>query len=183
MVCFISKLITMPIPVSGWRKAARDAVNRWLTVTPYRIRGVKFGGRFRLHGSMHVTRFCRFADDVHVNSLHVEGVGEFTVGSHTHFGREVLAITSSHDYRGTTLPYDRNHIVRHVRIGECVWIGDRVTLLPGAEIGDGAIIQAGAVVHGKIPPLSIAGGNPAKVFATRDAAHYEGLRSKGAYKW
>ena len=182
MLKIFAKLITALIPVPRWRKVARDAIVRTLTVLPYRIRGAKFDGKFRLHGSMHVNKYCMFADDVHVNELHVEGIGEFSVGAHTHFGREVLAITSSHDYRGETLPYDLKHIVKPIRIGECVWIGDRVTLLPGTEIGDGAIIQAGSVVHGKIPALAIAGGNPAKVFASRDPEHYESLKTKGAFK-
>ena len=47
----------------------------------------------------------------------------------------------------------------------------------------GVIVQAGSVVHGKIPALSIAGGNPAKPFAVRDAGHYNALKQKGAYKW
>ena len=177
------KLITSVIPVSSWRKKSRDALLWWYTVLPCRLRGVTFAGRFVLHGSMHVTKRCRFADDVHVNELHVEGMGELYVGAHSHFGREVLVITSSHDYRGETLPYDRKHIVKPVRIGECVWIGDRVTILPGSEIGEGVIVQAGSVVHGKIPALSIAGGNPAKPFAVRDAGHYNALKQKGAYKW
>ena len=43
-------------------------------------------------------------------------------------------------------------------------IGSNVTILPGTTIGEGAIIQAGAVVHGEIPPCAIVGGNPAKDF-------------------
>jgi len=72
-------------------------------------------------------------------------------------------------------------VARDVEIGDCVWLGARVTVLPGAKIGEGAIIQAGAVVHGEIPPCAIAGGNPAKVFAWRDRAHYEELKAKGAF--
>ena len=59
-----------------------------------------------------------------------------------------------------------------------MWIGARVVILPGTVIGEGAIVQAGAVVHGKIPPLSIVGGNPAKVFAQRDEIHYRNLKTK-----
>lgn len=177
------KIVTAALPVSSWRKKARDALLRWHATIPQRMRGVRFDGRFVLHGSMHATKYCRFADDVHVNSLHVEGVGELFVGAHTHFGREVLVITSSHDYRGAKLPYDSRHIVKPVLIGECVWIGDRVTILPGTVIGDGVIVQAGSVVHGKISALSIVGGNPAVPFAARDPDHYHELKQKGAYKW
>lgn len=177
------KIMTAILPVPTWRKKARDALLRWHSLLLHKLRGARFEGRFVLHGSMHVTKYCRFADDVHVNGLHVEGVGELSVGAHTHFGREVLVITSSHDYKGALLPYDRRHIVKPVRIGECVWIGDRVTVLPGTVIGDGVVVQAGSVVHGEIPALAIIGGNPAKPFAARDPDHYNDLKQKGAYKW
>jgi acetyltransferase-like isoleucine patch superfamily enzyme len=51
-------------------------------------------------------------------------------------------------------------------------------ILPGTHIGEGAIIQGGAVVHGDIPPFSIAGGNPAKVFKYRNKEHFEKLKNE-----
>ena len=50
-----------------------------------------------------------------------------------------------------------------VVIGENVWLGSRVIVLKGANIGDGSIIGAGSVVVGEIPSGVIAGGVPAKV--------------------
>lgn len=49
-----------------------------------------------------------------------------------------------------------------VRIGNKVWIGANVTILPGVSIGDGAIIAAGAVVTKDVEPDTIVGGVPAK---------------------
>ena len=46
------------------------------------------------------------------------------------------------------------------------------------QIGEGAIIQGGSVVHGEIPPCAIAGGNPAKVFKYRDIEHYNKLKNE-----
>ncbi|GLT13154.1 CatB-related O-acetyltransferase [Vibrio algivorus] len=54
-----------------------------------------------------------------------------------------------------------------VKIGNDVWVGTNVTILPGVNIGDGAIIAAGAVVINDIPPYSIVGGVPAKVIKYR----------------
>ena len=54
-----------------------------------------------------------------------------------------------------------------------MWIGSRVIILPGANLGDGCIIQAGSVVVGNIPALSIAGGHPVKVFSKRNKEHYD----------
>ncbi len=51
---------------------------------------------------------------------------------------------------------------KDVIVDEDVWIGARVTLLPGVQIGRGAIIATGAVVSHSVPPYSIYGGVPAK---------------------
>ena len=45
------------------------------------------------------------------------------------------------------------------------WIAINVTVLPGVEIGEGAIVSAGSVVSKDIPPFTVAKGNPAKVVA------------------
>jgi acetyltransferase-like isoleucine patch superfamily enzyme len=52
-----------------------------------------------------------------------------------------------------------------VVIGERVWVGSRVTILKGVEIGQNSIIAAGAVVARSIPGNSIAAGVPARVVA------------------
>lgn len=49
-----------------------------------------------------------------------------------------------------------------VKIGNKVWIGANVTILPGVRIGDGAIVAAGAVVTKDVDPLTIVGGVPAR---------------------
>ena len=53
--------------------------------------------------------------------------------------------------------------VRPVVIGDDVWIGQRAIVFPGSRIGDGAIVSAGAVVRGRVPPYAVVLGNPAKV--------------------
>lgn len=50
-----------------------------------------------------------------------------------------------------------------VEIGAGAWLAARVTVLPGARIGAGAVIAAGSVVAGEIPPGVVAGGIPARV--------------------
>ena len=54
-----------------------------------------------------------------------------------------------------------------VRIGAATWVGDNVTILEGVEIGNGAIVGAGAVVTRSVPPFAIAVGNPARVLRYR----------------
>jgi acetyltransferase-like isoleucine patch superfamily enzyme len=52
---------------------------------------------------------------------------------------------------------------RPVEIGDGAWLAARVTVLPGARIGAGAVVAAGSIVAGDIPQGSVAGGIPARV--------------------
>lgn len=54
-----------------------------------------------------------------------------------------------------------------VVIGNACWLGDNVIVLPGVEIGDGAVIGAGAVVTKDVPPFAITAGTPARVIRYR----------------
>ena len=59
----------------------------------------------------------------------------------------------------------RNHLAQggEVRIGNDVWLGANVTVLPGVTIGDNVVVGAGAVVTKDIPDNSLAVGVPARV--------------------
>lgn len=52
-------------------------------------------------------------------------------------------------------------------IGNDVWIGRECIIMPGAKIGDGAIIGAYSVVTKDVPPYSVVGGNPARIIKKR----------------
>lgn len=52
-------------------------------------------------------------------------------------------------------------------VGNDVWIGQNVTVMPGVHIGDGAIIAANSVVAKDIPAYHIAGGNPCRIIRKR----------------
>lgn len=55
--------------------------------------------------------------------------------------------------------------VAPVIVHKNAWVAINVTVLPGVEIGEGAIVSAGSVVSKDIPPFTVAKGNPAKVVA------------------
>lgn len=63
-------------------------------------------------------------------------------------------------------------------VGNDVWIGRESVILPGAKIGDGAIIGAYSVVAGEIPPYTIAAGNPVRVIRKRFSDELTGLLLK-----
>lgn len=122
------------------------------------------------------------ANNVSFNGMKIMGIGGVKIGQHFHSGIECLILTSNHNYNGDeSIPYGKKDIARDVEIGDFVWLGSRVMILPGTKIGEGAIIQGGSVVHGEIPPYAIAGGNPAKVFKYRDIEHFEKLKAKGRF--
>lgn len=81
------------------------------------------------------------------------------------------ASISGNDYflaHSKPLAYHANcaeSFVAPIIVHKHAWIAVNVTILPGVEIGEGAIVSAGSVVSKDIPPLTVAKGNPAKVVA------------------
>ncbi|HEY1520084.1 MAG TPA: CatB-related O-acetyltransferase [Solirubrobacteraceae bacterium] len=53
------------------------------------------------------------------------------------------------------------------KVGNDVWIGGNATIMPGVEIGHGAIISTAAVVTRDVPAYAIVGGNPATLIKRR----------------
>lgn len=133
-------------------------------------------------GKVKVSKTTTIGEGNVINGISIYGSGEVVIGDHCSFGPGLIIQTQNHAYNtGDTLPYGDEFVCKPVHIDNCVWIGMNVTCLPGTHIGEGAIIQAGSVVHGEIPPLAIAGGNPAKVFAWRDKDHYADLKQRNSY--
>ena len=139
----------------------------------------EIGEGFWCGGFSSVTKNTILKDHVCFNGMRIMGGGNVTIGRYFHSGVEVLIITQNHNYdNGEAIPYDETYIYKDVEIGDFVWLGSRVMILPGTKIGEGAIIQGGSVVHGEIPPYAIAGGNPAKVFKYRDIEHFKKLKKE-----
>lgn len=69
-------------------------------------------------------------------------------------------------------------------IGNDVWIGYGATLMPGVQVGDGAIVAAQAVVTKSVPPYAVVGGNPAQIIRYRfDEATVEALLEIQWWHW
>ncbi len=95
------------------------------------------------------------------------GTAEIRMGAHVLFGPGVLVTCSGYRFNDGQPVTDQAMDEADVVIGDDVWIGARAIVLPGAQIGDGAIIAAGSVVRGTIPAMAIAAGAPAKVVGER----------------
>ena len=85
-----------------------------------------------------------------------------TIGDDCFMGPEVHIYTACHS-TDPRVRDTREEWAKPVTIGDSVWIGGNVTILPGVTIGDNCTIGAGSVVTHDIPANSIAAGNPARV--------------------
>jgi len=95
--------------------------------------------------------------------------GPITIGARTQLGAH-LNITAESHARGPNGTFVEGGVERKgVRIGDCAWIGNNVTILDGVEIGDEAVVGAGSVVTRSIPPRCVAFGSPARPQTSRAA--------------
>ncbi len=129
-----------------------------------------------------VSRTTTLGNNVNFNGMVISGGGRVCIGNNFHSGAGCLVIAQNHNYdHGQAIPYDDSYILLDVDIEDNVWLGERVIVLGGVHIGEGAIIQAGSVVVRDVPKYAIAGGHPAQVFKYRDIEHYERLKQEGKF--
>lgn len=89
-------------------------------------------------------------------------VGKITFGDNCLLAPNVAIYTAGHPIH----PDSRNSLYEYgidVTVGDNVWIGGNVVIMPGVNIGSNCVIGAGSVVTKDIPEWSIAAGNPARV--------------------
>jgi maltose O-acetyltransferase len=95
--------------------------------------------------------------------------GPLKIGNDVMMGPDVMIFTQNHKTERLDIPMRLQTAPKEpVYIGDDVWIGARVIILPGRKIGEGVIIGAGAVVTKDVPDYAVVGGNPAKVIKFRN---------------
>lgn len=104
-------------------------------------------------------------------NCHIGVINRIVIGNNVLVGSNVLITDHSHgDMSADSLvcaPDKRKLFSKgEVRIGNNVWIGEGVVILPNVSIGNNCIIGANAVVTHCVPDNSVAVGNPAKVINT-----------------
>ena len=88
-------------------------------------------------------------------------IREIFIGDHVMIGPNSLITTVGHSLS----PMGRRKhlgIAEPVTIGNDVWIGGNVTILPGVKIGNNVVVAAGAVVTKDVPDNCVVGGVPAR---------------------
>jgi acetyltransferase-like isoleucine patch superfamily enzyme len=137
-------------------------------------------------GTIKLGNFCRLRGGPTRSRLITRDGGRIVIGesSGINFGAEITATQlieiGDHAAIGPNVTiYDTNfHAVSEgeavktapVKIGDNVWVGRHVMILPGVTVGDHSVIASGAVVLRDIPPRTLVAGNPAKPVREVDAS-------------
>jgi maltose O-acetyltransferase len=89
-------------------------------------------------------------------------VARITIGDDVQIGPNVQLLTPTHPTAAGPRR-DKWEAARPIVIGDNVWLGGGVIVLPGVTIGDNTVVGAGSVVVRDLPPDVVAVGNPARV--------------------
>ena len=133
----------------------RERLERAIRRALQRLRGEQNIDRLVAAG-LELGRGCFIARGVYLDPGHPWLI---TIGDDT--GLSPGTVVMAHD-ASMRLHMGCTRIARVV-IGNRVFVGAGAIILPGSSIGDDAIVGAGAVVRGCVPPGSLVVGNPAKV--------------------
>ncbi len=105
-----------------------------------------------------IGKFCMIASDV---EFIMNGANHLSDAIST-YPFAIFGQAWAHAMEGKEYPYKGDTV-----IGNDVWIGHRAVLMPGVQVGDGAIIGSYAIVTKDVEPYSIVGGNPARLIRKR----------------
>jgi len=89
-------------------------------------------------------------------------VARISIGRDCQLGPNVQLLTPTHPLAATPRR-DKLEAAQPITLGDNVWLGGGVIVLPGVSIGDNSVIGAGSVVTRDVPANVIAVGNPARV--------------------
>ncbi|AAN55012.1 sugar O-acetyltransferase [Shewanella oneidensis MR-1] len=127
--------------------------------------------------------FCDYGYNIHIgkqfyanHNLTILDVCSVLIGDNVMFGPHVMISTATHPID----PIARQTIEygAPIQIGNNVWLGGNVSVLPGVIIGDNCVIGAGSVVNKSIPSNCVAAGNPCKVIKPIDVDYHRNVNAE-----
>ena len=118
-------------------------------------------------------------DDVYIGpGAFIGAAATIRIGARTLIGPGLIIIAEGHDFAGTQPVFDQGVSRSGVTIGPECWLGARVTVLDGVQIGRGCVIGAGSVVTRSLPDYAVAMGVPARVTKIRQGGAHEATASR-----
>jgi acetyltransferase-like isoleucine patch superfamily enzyme len=111
-------------------------------------------------GEVEIGDYCTIAGPIFSTN------GRVVIGDYALISREVVLADSFAALPAGACDQPRVHAdaaAAGIHIGNDVWIGTRAVLLSGAQLADGVIVGAGAVVDFAVPAYAIVAGNPGRV--------------------
>lgn len=154
-ICFIKNAVTHPDIEIGDYTYYSDLVH---PAEDFQKNNVLYLDQF--HDKLIIGRYCAIAS----GTKFIMNAANHKLASFTTYPFKIF---DARGWGGGERTREDIHYKGDLVIGNDVWLGYDVLVLPGARIGDGAIIGARAVVTGTIPPYAIAAGNPARVIRMR----------------
>jgi len=113
------------------------------------------------------------------NNAYFQSDGGILIGDNCHISRNVTIYSSDHNFNSKAIPYDDTRNYSSVIIEKNVWIGMNVSILPGVNIGEGAIIGFGATITKNVRPFEIVTSSEQRVIGKRNVELYNTLVKKG----
>ncbi len=102
--------------------------------------------------------------------LNCRVAGPLAIGNDVMMAPNVTIVTQNHEVSDLSRPMRLQTAPKQkVTVGNDVWIGTNVVIMPGVTVGNGVIIGAGAVVTKDVPDYAVVGGVPAKIIKFRNA--------------
>ncbi len=113
--------------------------------------------------------FIKIGNNVGIGEFaYLGGAGGLEIGDDCIVGQYFSCHSENHNYANSKLPIRQQGVTRQgIKIGANCWIGSKVTVLDGVEIGEGCVIAAGSVVTKSFPADTIIGGVPARKLKNR----------------
>ena len=134
--------------------------------------GVFIGAQAYIQGRYDGT--CRIGDNVWIGPQAYMDARDLIIEDHVGWGPGARILGSTHTAVPVDVPVIRTDLqIKPVRIGAWADVGTNATILPGVNVGKGAIIGAGAVVVSDVEPFSVVAGVPAKFLHWRDGYQHQ----------
>ena len=154
---------------------------------PIYLRGkqhIRWGKGFTTGPGLRIDAFVESGIAIHIGErvqlndyVHIAAIESVTIGNDVLIASKVFITDHNHGSYGkdmphtspTTPPASRQLISAPVIIGDRVWLGENVSVLPGVRIGEGVVVAANSVVTHDLAPNTIAAGVPARIIKYYDS--------------